>query len=162
MREIVYLSVGSNIGKREDFLEIARNELKKYGSIIDYSFIYESSSWGFISKNTFLNQCLKFETELSPEDLLSVIRETEKMAGRKRTGIIYQDRTLDVDILFFGNLIIKTGSLQIPHPLLEERKFVLLPLNDIASNFKHPVKGKTIQVLLFECPDNSVLRRLGK
>jgi 2-amino-4-hydroxy-6-hydroxymethyldihydropteridine diphosphokinase len=159
MSELVYLSIGSNSGKREKFLKIARDGLEKYGRNIAFSFIYESPPWGFVSKNRFLNQCLKLKTNLSPEQLLKAIQEIEESAGRKRLGKAYSDRTIDIDILFFGDLILETKSLQIPHPLLSQRKFVLLPLNDIAPNHMHPLTGQTVNELLAICPDSSTLIR---
>jgi len=151
-KKLVYLSCGSNLGDRLFFLNFAIKEIEKgIGDIIKRSSVYESEAWGFKAEN-FLNQCLLIETKYNALDLLLLLQEIEKKADRKeKQGEGYTSRELDIDILFFNDAVIKKSNLKIPHPLLQERKFVLLPLKEIADGFIHPVFKKSITVLFQEC-----------
>jgi 2-amino-4-hydroxy-6-hydroxymethyldihydropteridine diphosphokinase len=120
--------------------------------------VYETGPWGFKSGKKFLNRVLGVETVLNPSDLLERILKIESDLGRIRSGKGYSSRIIDIDILFFGDEIINEGSIVIPHPHLHERKFVLVPLNDIAPEFVHPVLKKTVEELLSLCTDKGKVR----
>ena len=150
----VYLILGSNIGDRKNYLEQAISMINEaIGKIQAKSSLYETVPWGFDDKNNFLNQVIKVETSLQPENLLKEILQIEKIIGRIRTGEKYSSRVIDIDILFYEKKIIHSENLVIPHPLMHERKFVLVPLAEISGQFIHPVFNKTIQILLNECKD---------
>lgn len=156
----IFLLTGSNIGKREYFLDFALFELSKHLEIISKSSVYESEPWGFESDMPFLNQCVGAESEMSPQELLEIIKKIEKSAGRIKRSEEYEDRPLDIDILFYGDLIMDTENLTIPHPRLHLRAFSLVPLLEIAADFTHPVFKKTPAELLKECPDRNMPRKL--
>jgi 2-amino-4-hydroxy-6-hydroxymethyldihydropteridine diphosphokinase len=149
----VYLLTGGNIGNRLDYLLRAKEQIKKRcGSIVQESSVYETAAWGKEDQGAFLNQVLKIETNLHPEEILKSILEIEKSFGRKRE-LKYGPRTIDIDILFFNDDIINQYDLKIPHPQMQNRRFVLVPLNEIAPDKIHPSLHKTISQLLSECPD---------
>jgi len=153
---ITFLSLGSNIGDKGKNIETAIKLIEsRVGKLVAVSKIYKTSAWGFESENYFLNNAIKIETELSPQELLLEINKIETKLGRKRTAKGYSDRIIDIDILFYENEIIDGANLKIPHPLLHKRKFVLYPLNDIASSFRHPVLHKTVNELVGVCVDKS-------
>ncbi|MFC2080722.1 2-amino-4-hydroxy-6-hydroxymethyldihydropteridine diphosphokinase [Bacteroidota bacterium] len=148
------LSTGSNLGNRQENLENASELIRGIlGHIRQYSAIYESSAWGYFSENIFYNQCLEVQTELSPEECLQQILAIEMRMGRKRRGKAYNDRIIDIDILFYDDLVMDQDQLKIPHGRLQERKFVLLPLAEILPEFQHPVYHKSIRELLELCSD---------
>jgi 2-amino-4-hydroxy-6-hydroxymethyldihydropteridine diphosphokinase len=146
---LVYLSLGSNLGNKEEYLRQATAEIEKQiGPVVARSAFFASEPWGFQSSHFFLNACVACETALSPQDCLILLSGIERATGRiKNASKGYQDRTLDLDILFYGNLILKEENLVIPHPLLHQRLFVLNPLSEIAPDFIHPVLGETIDEL---------------
>ena len=151
---VVFLSLGGNTGERLENLNAAVRELEKYcGSIEKKSSVYETEAWGFVSEKKYLNQVVKLETKLNAQELLKKSLSIEKKLGRKRGEAKYVDRCLDIDILFFNREIIDTTDLQVPHPRLHERKFVLTPLNEIESGFVHPQLKKNIRTLLKNCKD---------
>ena len=156
----IFLSLGSNEGNRVYYLQKALFLLQeKAGLIRKISPVYESPSWGFDSGD-FLNICLEMETLLNPSDLLETLLEIEQNLGRKRSveeG--YQKRTIDIDILYYDNLVQEDKSLVLPHPGIATRRFVLRPLADIAPQLYHPVLGKDTRNLLQECRDESHLRK---
>ncbi len=145
----IYLALGSNMGDRLANLEKARQALAPQVRIIMASAIYETTPWGYIEQEDFLNQVLEAETELLPLELLNWLKDIEERLGRKK-GFRNGPRMIDVDILFYGELILEMEQLQIPHARLHERAFVLVPLADIAPQFVHPVLGKAITELLAE------------
>ncbi len=151
-----YISIGSNLGNRLQNLQEAVFLLgTEVGKITTISKVYESASWGFDSSD-FLNACLALETHLAPVALLEKILSIEKSMGRERLqegG--YEARSIDIDILYFDAEIIQSDHLVIPHAKLQERKFVLLPLSDIAPQMYHPVLGKDTRNLIQECKDKS-------
>jgi len=155
----VYLILGSNSEKSLEMLEKARVLVSEHiGSILELSPVYRSEPWGFDSDDWFLNQVVRCETSLSAEEVLSEILDSEKNLGRVRNAEnTYQDRTIDIDILYFNTEIIKTENLEIPHKHLQERRFALMPLNDIAPNFVHPILKKTTSQLLDICEDEHIV-----
>ncbi|TXI85650.1 MAG: 2-amino-4-hydroxy-6-hydroxymethyldihydropteridine diphosphokinase [Crocinitomicaceae bacterium] len=151
-----YLSLGSNLGDRLHFLQFGVNELKSLGSIKKVSCIYETEAIGFETDNLFLNACLILQTPFSPEELLLKIHTIEAEAGRVRIADgKYHSRPLDIDIIFFNFEVYKSEKLTIPHPKYTERKFVLLPLNDLSENLTDPVSKTSIKTLIHDCLDNS-------
>lgn len=153
---IIYLGVGTNQGDRDENLARALNLIgQKTGRIIRSSSVYEAEPWGFESSHLFLNMVVKVETELPPLTLLETVHVIEDELGRKRSTRRYVSRVMDIDILFYGNEILETKELVIPHPLIGERKFVLVPLAEIEPLFVHPVLRKTISQLLTGCSDSS-------
>ncbi len=152
-----YLSLGSNKGDKLKNLQDAVNEIYQHvGSIKLISKVYQTPSFGFDSDD-FLNICLIVETGLTPSQTMKGLLKIEKALGRTRHKNGYEPRTIDLDILYFENEIVSTKTLQIPHPEMSKRRFVLQPLNDIANGFIHPELKKTTEELLHDCPDDSVL-----
>ena len=158
-----YLSIGSNLGNREILLQKAIFEIgNKAGEIRQVSAIYETPSWGFEAED-FLNACIEVQTLLSPEDLLYELLRIETDFGRERTNSTsYQSRTLDIDIIYYENKIIESNTLTIPHPKMQERKFILKPLADITPQFYHPILNKDTRNLLQGCKDKSIIIKLPK
>ena len=149
----IYLSIGSNKGNRysqiKEALKLIREDL---GEIISISKIYETKSWGFESEK-FLNLCIAIKSELSPDKLLFSINSIEEKIGRKRDSKKVNAREIDIDIIFYSNKIVNQEELIIPHPRLELRNFVLVPLGEIASDFVHPILLKSVKELL-ECSND--------
>ena len=151
MINTVYILLGSNLGNKEQNLINAKNLLNKYvGDVISSSTFFYSEPWGFESKHNFVNQAIKITTKLQPINLLKQTQFIEKKIGRKNktNNADYSDRVIDIDILFYNDLIYDAHNLKIPHPLLHKRLFTLKPLNEIASEFVHPVLNLKISELL--------------
>ena len=152
----VYLSIGSNKGNRSVLINKAIDEIeKKVGIIISRSSIYQSKSWGFDS-NDFYNLCLLIDTDIKPKSLLINLKKIEKSMGREDIDGSYSDRFIDIDILFYDNIIIDSEDLKIPHPKIEIRKFVLVPMLEIADDYVHPILNKTIRQLNNDCDDQGI------
>ncbi len=142
-----FLSLGSNLGDRAALLNEALNHLKTQGvRVIRRSSIHETEPQDYLDQPRFLNMTVEVETELTPQELLAAIQKIETEMGRQRT-IPKGPRTIDIDILFYANQIISIAGLEIPHPRLTERHFVLDPLSEIAPDFRHPATGKTVREL---------------
>ena len=151
---VSYLLLGSNQGNREFFLSEATKQLEiRVGRVTRKSAIYETAAWGLENQAAFLNQVLQISSALSPETLLTEINLIEKELGRERI-IKWGARVIDIDILYYDKLVLQLPALVIPHPHLQERRFTLMPLAEMAPAFVHPVLNKTNQELLQECPDN--------
>ena len=149
----VYLGLGTNIGNRKENLTRAIETLSlALGQYTALSTFIETAPWGFDSANSFLNCTVAFETELTPQQLLDTTERIERELGRtaKSNGGVYHDRIIDIDILLYGDDIIDTARLTIPHPLMHLRDFVLEPLAEIASHVIHPTTGKSIAQLAAE------------
>ena len=140
MTHTVYLSLGSNLGNRKQLLLDAIEKInKKVGNVVRQSSFYETKPWGFESENLFLNAAVKVTTKLSPTDLLEVTQQIEREMGRKKKTTYnfrqqtpnYSDRPIDIDILLYDDLHVDLPELKIPHPLMQERDFVLVPLREI-------------------------------
>jgi len=146
----VYLGLGANLGDKERNLTDAITTLsQEVGFVIRQSAFYASKPWGFESENQFLNAVVLVETSLSPFDLLAKTQEMERNMGRvTKSPNGYSDRLIDIDILFYDNLIIDQPALKIPHPLIVERDFVLMPLVEIAPELVHPVFGEKMKDLI--------------
>lgn len=151
----LYTLLGGNLGDKKKIFEEARELLgERIGEISALSAIYETEPWGFQSDDVFWNQVLKFETKLSPEEILERTQQIERDLGRIRKKKQYDSRMIDIDILFYGDQIIERENLIIPHPRIQERKFALVPLNEIAPELIHPVFQKSIRQLLDQCRDS--------
>ena len=152
----VYLCIGGNLGDRLANLEETLDFITfNMGEIEATSSIYESVPWGMQSTDNFLNQIVRIQTELTPLQLLEEIKELEEYYGRERKPGQYLSREMDVDVLFWNDEVIELEELAIPHPRLEVRRFVLLPMNELAPDFVHPVSNKKISELLGACQDES-------
>lgn len=150
----VFLGLGGNQGDRwANLLKSTEAIERECGDIILRSSVYETEGWGLDTGLKFLNQVIKIESNLNAENLLKKLLTIEQSLGRQRNKQGYSDRTVDLDILFFNKEQILTEILQIPHPRLHLRKFILVPMNEIAPDFMHPVLQKSIQYLLQQCED---------
>lgn len=148
---IAFLSLGSNLGDREQNLRRAICELqKRTGTVVSQSAFFTTEPWGFQSANTFVNVCIGLHTPLQPSDLLRATQDIERRMGRtqKSTDGTYHDRTIDIDLLLCGDLVIDQPTLRIPHPLMAERLFVLKPLAQIAQNQSVPGTGMSVGEML--------------
>lgn len=157
MQHTVYLSLGTNIGDRQRNIMQAVNLLnERVGTVATLSSFLETEPWGFESTNAFINVALAIETMLTPEELLEATQVIEKDLGRmtKSTNDGYADRIIDIDILLYDDMILSQEDLKIPHPLMQERLFVLTPLAEIAPELVHPVLKTTIKNLETRLNDN--------
>jgi len=147
MEHTVYLALGSNLGVRSANLKNAINNLTPQMNVKAKSHVYETAPWGFTDQPAFLNQAIKVETYLEPEALLQHLKRLESVMGRVPS---FQNgpRLIDIDILFFDDLVLDSPFVQIPHPRLHERAFVLMPLNDLCPDLVHPVLQKSVSELL--------------
>ena len=154
----VYLGLGSNLGNRMQRLADARNRIeRKAGTITAASSIYDTAPWGPVPQDNFLNQVIRISTALEPRELLAVLHEIERVAGRDRKSEIrFGPRTLDLDILLYGDRVLHEEGLAIPHPRLTERAFVLAPLAEIAPDLQ--VGGLTVRELLGRIESKTVAR----
>ena len=160
MNTNVYLLLGSNLGDRIGNLSYARQEISRdAGQIITTSSLYKTAAWGTSEQPDFYNQVIKIQSQLSPEELLATTLKIEEKAGRLRMEK-WGPRTLDIDILFFGSTVLESNNLVIPHREIQNRKFTLLPLDEIASDFMHPVLKATVHQLLMDCPDTLSVQKL--
>ena len=161
-KNVTYLSLGSNLGDKKSVILKAIEKLEKLGFIRAVAPFYQTEPWGFDSENYFINTAIILWTDENPLELYQKIHAIEKSFGEKinsrESG--YHSRIIDIDILYYNDEIIETPTLQIPHPRLHERKFVLQPLLDIAPDFIHPILKKDTKTLYEECMDNGVVLRI--
>jgi 2-amino-4-hydroxy-6-hydroxymethyldihydropteridine diphosphokinase len=157
----VYLLTGGNMGDRERSLAMASELIgTECGQIIKTSSLYETAAWGKMDQPAFLNQALEIETTLNATQLIRHILKVEKKMGRVREEK-YGERMIDIDIIFFNNDILKTTFLKLPHPEMQNRRFVLVPLAEIAPDAIHPVFLKTVTELLKDCADKLEVTRFA-
>lgn len=165
MFENVYILLGSNMGDRIGILETALGLiLERCGEIVKKSPVYESEPWGFEAQQWFLNQVVIVKTALKPRQVMQALLDIEAELGRDRSQPHkgYSSRPIDLDVVYFGSQVLDDPFITVPHPRLHLRKFVLLPLNDVAPDFIHPVMNATNKSLLENCPDNLKVRMLYK
>jgi 2-amino-4-hydroxy-6-hydroxymethyldihydropteridine diphosphokinase len=150
----IFLSLGSNLGDRRASLEKAAGMISRQaGLIVRRSAVYETEPWAETPGSDFLNMVLEIETILHPAELLDILHSIEAGCGRVPTLERYAPRIVDIDILFYGKEVIALPQLVVPHPVLHLRRFVLVPLTEIAPRWKHPETGVTMAELLRRCPD---------
>jgi 2-amino-4-hydroxy-6-hydroxymethyldihydropteridine diphosphokinase len=155
--ETAFLLLGGNIGDREKVIYTAISLIKRnVGTVDQASSLYETEPWGMLNAQYFLNIVLKITTQLTAFEVLDELLHIETQLGRRpNPGVTaYESRPIDIDILFYGSSVIQTSQLTIPHPHIQSRKFVLVPLCEIAADFLHPVIQKPIITILNECQDN--------
>ena len=161
MEHTAYLALGSNLGNRLANLKNAISNLTPQMDVKKKSPVYETPPWGHTDQPPFLNQCVMVETYLEPESLLPHLKRLETVLGREPT-FENGPRVIDIDILFYDDLILNTPPLVIPHPRLHTRGFVLVPLNDIAPDMVHPVLGKPVNELLLDVERVNIHEYKGK
>ena len=155
-----YLLTGGNIGDREQYLANAREQIAlECGNVTKTSSLYETAAWGKTDQPAFLNQALEIQTTLNARQLIRHLLKVEKKMGRIREEK-YGERVIDIDIIFFNNEIHNTSFLKIPHPEMQNRRFVLMPLAEIAPDAVHPAFLKTVTELLRDCPDTLEVRKM--
>jgi len=150
MDHTVYLSLGSNLGNRADNIKQAITSLRPQMDVKAKSKVYETPPWGYTEQSTFLNQVVKVKTYVEPEPLLKHLKRLEVALGRQAT-FHYGPRLIDIDILFYDDLVLETPILTLPHPHMHKRGFVLRPMMDIAPDLMHPVEKKSIRELIVLC-----------
>ncbi len=155
MPKCVYIALGSNLGDRLDFLTRAVQAFAPEITLLRASHIYQTPPWGFTDQPSFLNQVVEAETELEPEALLIKLKYIERTLGRVE-AVRYGPRCIDLDILFYGNETYFSETLVIPHPMIPERAFVLVPMNELAPDFFHPQLKLSISDLLENLNQNGI------
>jgi 2-amino-4-hydroxy-6-hydroxymethyldihydropteridine diphosphokinase len=161
MHKVVYLSLGSNIGDRAANLRNAIGRLAELGEVVAVSSFYDTEPVDLAAQPWFLNCVVKLDTEKMPKQLLAAVLELERQMGRRRTREKSGPRVIDLDILLFGNSVVDTATLIIPHPAMHQRRFVLEPLAEIAPDARHPVFRRTIRQLRDALPPGQAVKRLA-
>ena len=155
----IFLQLGSNVGNRGLYLKTAAKKIEQeVGNILNISSMHETEPWGHQNQSKFLNQVMLISSRLNPFDILDIAQRIEKDIGRRKSDK-WGEREIDIDILFYNNEVISTNRLNIPHPLIHERLFVLIPLSEIAPDLVHPIYNKNVQTLLLECKDASSVNK---
>ena len=155
MKHTIYLGLGSNLGDRMGNLHAAVAALRPAVEPLALSPVYETAPWGYEEQADFLNQVIRAETDLLPDELLKYVKAIERQLGR-RPRFRYGPREIDVDILFYDDLHMESFGLNVPHPRIAERAFVLVPLAYLAPNLHHPTLDKTVQELLAEVDTSGI------
>lgn len=151
---LAYLILGGNKGDKFKNLQIAIKHIETWlGTVVKKSDIYVTAAWGNHDQPDFANQVICLQTNLPAQELLNELLRIEEELGRVRDHQKWMERTMDIDVLFFNDEIIDTDVLKIPHPFIQERKFVLVPMAELAPKFRHPILKKSIETLLAECKD---------
>ena len=159
--ETAVLLLGSNLGNRAENLENAISRMERtIGRVLNTSSVYESEPWGMKSASNFYNQCVSLSTSLDPSSLLNQIHALEQKMGREVVRTDYTDRTIDIDILFYGDREVSEKDLTIPHSRIRERKFTLIPLLEIYPDFVYPSTGEKLQEILDSCNDKLSVRKI--
>lgn len=161
MKGLSFILLGSNLGDREAILESAVDMIEeRCGSVVLMSSLYESEPWGFETENLFLNQAIGVETSLEPHDLLSELLQIEAELGRVRQENHqgYESRPIDLDVIYYDDMVIADEELIVPHPSMHKRRFVLEPLCEIAPDFIHPLFRESNRELLARCEDRLRVR----
>jgi 2-amino-4-hydroxy-6-hydroxymethyldihydropteridine diphosphokinase len=161
VQEVVYLSLGSNVGDRSANLAAAIASLRSLGEVTSVSSLYETEPVGFTAQPWFLNCAVKLMTDKTPKQLLAGILDLEQKKGRVRAQK-NGPRIIDVDILLFGESIVETKGLTVPHPAMHQRRFVLEPMAEIAPELRHPVLNRTIRQLRDALPPGQAVRTVAK
>jgi 2-amino-4-hydroxy-6-hydroxymethyldihydropteridine diphosphokinase len=161
MQTEVILSLGGNKGDREKLLFHAIESINNRFQLMRVSKIYETAAWGGVAKADFLNQLAVISTAKEPAEVLEIIQEIEADLGRTREEP-WGDRTMDIDILYFGDQVIDSKVLKIPHPFIDQRRFILVPLVELLPEKMHPLLQKTSAQLLKDCADRSEVRLFKK
>lgn len=157
----IILHLGSNLGLRHQYLLKARHLLSEHlGKELASSACYETSAWGVEDQSAFLNIALHFQTQLTPQQALKLVLGIENEIGRQRIQK-WGERCIDIDIIFYDDQIIDEEHLIIPHPWMQERRFVLIPLIDIIPDWVHPALGKTVEQMLQQCTDQGSVVRVS-
>ncbi len=157
----VFLGIGGNIGnKRQNFEKAKLYIEKEIGEILEQSSVYETPPWGFLAEEDFWNQVVHVKTQLEPDELIGKIQKIEDLFGRVRDAGYYVSREMDIDVLYYDDKSLTTDKVIVPHPKIAQRLFVLVPLNEIAPNFQHPVLKVTNRQLLDKCNDESSIKRI--
>jgi len=160
---MIYLSLGSNLGDRFAYIEKAIEKIQaQVGEVKKLSPVYETPAWGYEGA-PFLNACIGITSQKSPEEVLDILLSIERSLGRVRNQKEgYADRSIDLDILFYDDLVFESSKLQLPHPRLALRQFILTPMQDIAGELLHPKLHKSINALKEACPDEAKLTHWKK
>lgn len=159
----VYLLLGSNMGQREWLLKQAADLLLEAnaGELLARSGVYQSEPWGFAHDTPFLNQLLLLRTDMEPFTLLDLTQRIERQLGRSaKTTVAYEARLIDIDLLFYGQEVLQSQRLTLPHPQTHLRRFALLPLVELSPQWIHPTLGRSMEQLLAHCPDTGVVQLL--
>ncbi|MBZ5627680.1 MAG: 2-amino-4-hydroxy-6-hydroxymethyldihydropteridine diphosphokinase [Acidobacteriia bacterium] len=160
MRKITYLSLGSNVGDRRANLQQAIERLSELGEVTAVSSYYETEPVDFLAQPWFLNCAVAVATDKMPRQFLAALQRIEREMGRKRIQP-KGPRAIDLDILLFGSSVVETAQLTIPHPALHERRFVLVPLAEIAPDARHPVFKRTVRELRDALPPGQQVRKVA-
>lgn len=161
MKQGIYLLLGTNLGNRAANLQQATQRVREaVGPVAEASSCYETAAWGMTEQPAFYNQVVRVETALGHEALLRTLQQIEQQLGKVKVGH-WRERLIDLDILYYGNRVVRTPWLTLPHPQLQNRRFTLVPLAEIVPRFVHPVLGKSQRQLLDACEDKLAVKQVG-